>query len=109
MTLVTRTLRVLTHFAGVVFFLALISPLAANCDEKTIKILPVKVEAEKTLAELPAALTAKEEAEIDEMVLPMPPNWIGDFDGIRKRNLVRILVPYSKTYYFVDRAQQVRN
>ena len=30
--------------------------------------------------------------------------WAGDFDGMVKRRLIRILVPYSKTYYFVDRA-----
>jgi membrane-bound lytic murein transglycosylase MltF len=30
----------------------------------------------------------------------------GDLDGMIQRRLVRILVPYSKTYYFVDRANQ---
>jgi membrane-bound lytic murein transglycosylase MltF len=30
--------------------------------------------------------------------------WAGDLDGMVKRRLIRILVPYSKTYYFVDRA-----
>ena len=32
--------------------------------------------------------------------------WIGDFDGMVKRRRIRFLVPYSKTYYFVDRAVQ---
>lgn len=32
--------------------------------------------------------------------------WIGDFDGMVKRRVVRVLVPYSKTFYFVDRAVQ---
>jgi membrane-bound lytic murein transglycosylase MltF len=32
--------------------------------------------------------------------------WTGDLDGMIKRRLVRVLVPYSKTYYFVDRAVQ---
>jgi len=32
--------------------------------------------------------------------------WIGDLDGMIKRRIVRVLVPYSKTYYFVDRAVQ---
>jgi hypothetical protein len=32
--------------------------------------------------------------------------WAGDLDGMIKRRLMRILVPYSKTYYFVDRAVQ---
>ena len=26
-----------------------------------------------------------------------------DFDGMLKRRVVRILVPYSKTYFFIDR------
>jgi len=32
--------------------------------------------------------------------------WTGDFDGMIKRRRIRFLVPYSKTYYFVDRAVQ---
>src|SRR5262245_49971814 len=32
--------------------------------------------------------------------------WTGDLDGMIKRRLVRILVPYSKTFYFVDRGTQ---
>ena len=32
--------------------------------------------------------------------------WTGDLDGMIKRRVIRVLVPYSKTYYFVDRAIQ---
>src|SRR5207249_1487908 len=32
--------------------------------------------------------------------------WTGDFDGMVKRRVIRVLVPYSKTFYFVDRAIQ---
>jgi membrane-bound lytic murein transglycosylase MltF len=32
--------------------------------------------------------------------------WTGDLDGMIKRRMIRALVPYSKTYYFVDRAVQ---
>jgi len=32
--------------------------------------------------------------------------WTGDFDGMVKRRRIRFLVPYSMTYYFVDRAVQ---
>src|SRR2546430_13507396 len=32
--------------------------------------------------------------------------WTGDFEGMVKRRRIRFLVPYSKTYYFVDRAVQ---
>jgi membrane-bound lytic murein transglycosylase MltF len=56
---------------------------------------------------LPAAqLSAAEEAEVDSLVLPVPEAWIGDFEGMRSRRLVRILVPYSKTFFMVDRGRQ---
>src|SRR5262245_7052678 len=32
--------------------------------------------------------------------------WVGDFDGMVQRRQIRILVPYSKTLYFVDRGEQ---
>ena len=32
--------------------------------------------------------------------------WTGDLDGMIKRRLIRILAPYSKTFYFVDRGVQ---
>jgi len=32
--------------------------------------------------------------------------WTGDFDGMVKRRMIRVLVPYSKTLYFVDRGIQ---
>lgn len=33
--------------------------------------------------------------------------WSGDFDGMQKRRLIRILVPFSKTIYFIDRGEQL--
>jgi ABC-type amino acid transport substrate-binding protein len=32
--------------------------------------------------------------------------WVGDFDGIVQRRLLRLLTPYSRTHYFVDRGVQ---
>lgn len=60
----------------------------------------------EAIANTPVELTAAEEKEIEKMVLPVPPNWIGDFDGMRKRGMIRVLVPYSKTYFYVDGGQQ---
>lgn len=40
-----------------------------------------------------------------ESTLSIPAPWTGDFDGMRKRRLVRILVPYNKTHYFLDKGQ----
>lgn len=39
--------------------------------------------------------------------LPQLKPWTGDFDGMQKRRVVRILVPYSKTLFFVDRGRQM--
>jgi membrane-bound lytic murein transglycosylase MltF len=38
--------------------------------------------------------------------LPLLKPWTGDFDGMRKRRVVRILVPYSKTIYFLDKGAE---
>lgn len=54
----------------------------------------------------PAQLSAAEESEVDAMVLPVPGAWIGDLDGMRASRTVRILVPFSKTFYQVDRGRQ---
>lgn len=35
-------------------------------------------------------------------LLPTNENWIGDLDGMRVRKRIRILVPYSKTFYSID-------
>ena len=34
--------------------------------------------------------------------------WTGDFDGMMKRRTIRVLVPYSKTLYFIDFAGNPR-
>jgi membrane-bound lytic murein transglycosylase MltF len=38
--------------------------------------------------------------------LVYPRVWTGDLDGMKKRRLVRMLVVYSKTFYFLDKARQ---
>lgn len=34
-------------------------------------------------------------------------NWTGDLDGMLDRKLIRILVPYSKTIYFIDLGEEL--
>ncbi len=41
-----------------------------------------------------------------ESVLDLDQKWTGDFDGMAERHLIRALVPYSKTFYFLDGADQ---
>jgi membrane-bound lytic murein transglycosylase MltF len=57
--------------------------------------------------ELPAVeLTPAEIAEVQKLVLPVLPDWTGDFEGMRERRLIRVLVPYSKTFFELDRGRQ---
>jgi len=37
------------------------------------------------------------------MLLPTNDVFTGDLDGMRRRNHIRILVPFSKTFYFIDK------
>ena len=53
--------------------------------------------------EAPADPAAKDSGTISESLLPTNEPWIGDLDGMRKRRQIRLLVPYSKTFYFVDK------
>ncbi|WP_166367311.1 hypothetical protein [Pseudomonas akapageensis] len=63
--------------------------------------------AAKVLPELPSVeLTPAEEAEVQHLVLPVPPSWTGDFDAMRQRRMVRILVPYSRTFFVVNRGRE---
>ncbi len=53
------------------------------------------------------ASPTSEDQRISEVsiTLPVPKTWAGDLDDMYKRRLVRILVPYSKTLYFLDKGQ----
>src|SRR5262249_39855271 len=45
-------------------------------------------------------------ADVNAMALPIYPIYTGDFDGMKKDRLIRFLVPYSKTIYFLDKGQE---
>lgn len=44
--------------------------------------------------------------ETRQLGLDMVKPWTGDLDGMVKRRVVRILVPYSKTMFFLDKGKQ---
>jgi len=54
------------------------------------------------------AVDTEQDADEDmaELALPIPEPWTGDFDGMREKRLIRILVPYSKTFFFLDRGRK---
>ena len=43
----------------------------------------------------------------EKLTLPLPKTWTGDFDGMRQRRVVRVLVPYSRAYFFLDRGAEL--
>src|SRR5215831_2845783 len=47
---------------------------------------------------------SKEARETHALPIPDAP-WTGDFDGMRKRRMIRVLVVYNKTNYFIDKGQ----
>jgi membrane-bound lytic murein transglycosylase MltF len=60
-----------------------------------------------TTAAAHAQAPAKPPAAQNPFALPsIDTKWTGDLDGMVKRRLIRILAPYSKTFYFVDRGVQ---
>lgn len=42
----------------------------------------------------------------NESVLPPSVEWRGDFEALVQRRIFRVLIPYSKTFYFLDKATQ---
>ena len=61
--------------------------------------LPLLAEAQGAQARPPAP-----SATVDQSLVVKP--WTGDLDGMVKRRRIRILTPYSKTHYFIDRGVQ---
>ena len=45
-------------------------------------------------------------SEAEAPALPALKPWTGDFDHMKERRLVRIIVPFSKTIYFVDKGAE---
>lgn len=41
--------------------------------------------------------------DVPPSMLPVNDTWIGDLDGMRARKSIRMLVPFSKTFYFIDK------
>ena len=68
-------------------------------------ILTTAIFLQTLLAILFISINATETRAI-EFDLELGKKWSGDFDGMTERHLIRALVPYSKTFYFLDGADQ---
>ncbi len=49
-----------------------------------------------------SAVAASEKKPQQKHTLTLNQKWIGDFDGMLKERIIRVLVVYSKTFYFLD-------
>jgi membrane-bound lytic murein transglycosylase MltF len=54
-----------------------------------------------------AGQATAEKVSSSKTALPMRGAWTGDLDGMKDRRLIRILVPYSKTIFFIDKGEQL--
>lgn len=54
-----------------------------------------------------AGLLSAQSARGEKTRLPMLKAWSGDLDGMKSQRVVRILVPYSKTIYFIDKGEEI--
>jgi membrane-bound lytic murein transglycosylase MltF len=45
-------------------------------------------------------------ADDEKTALPAFAPWVGDFDGMQQRRQIRLIVPYSKTIFFIDKGDQ---
>jgi len=59
-----------------------------------------------TVVATPLFAKTAEKPSTPEDAVPGNQPWIGDFDGMAKRRLIRALVVYSKTFYFLDQGRQ---
>jgi membrane-bound lytic murein transglycosylase MltF len=58
-----------------------------------------------SVAMLSAPAAAETDSAPERSLLEIKP-WVGDFDGMAKRRIIRALVVYSKTFYFLDKGRQ---
>jgi membrane-bound lytic murein transglycosylase MltF len=53
-----------------------------------------------------ASATGGQAADEEKTALPAFAQWVGDFDGMQQRRQIRLIVPYSKTIFFIDKGDQ---
>jgi membrane-bound lytic murein transglycosylase MltF len=53
-----------------------------------------------------SAADASDKKPLQEEFLAPNRKWVGDFDGMLKDRVIRVLVAYSKTFYFLDHGRQ---
>lgn len=62
--------------------------------------------AQEAAGEVLKEATPSAESAAEDSLLPPLSKWTGDFDGMRERRVIRLLVPFSKTFYFIDKGGQ---
>jgi hypothetical protein len=70
--------------------------------------------ARRTLATLLVAFSGVAPVAAQDKAAPAAPRqlslanepWAGDFDGMLGRRIIRVLIPYSRTLYYVDKGHE---
>jgi len=70
----------------------------------TFYVVPCTIAAAEN-SQKPSGAAAKDDEEVSEFIIPAHTAWKGDFDGMKERKRIRILVPPSKTFFFYDKAR----
>ena len=69
-------------------------------------VLGLSVLAPLVFSPVAAQTTLPALSEAEAPALPPLKPWTGDFDQMKERRLVRILVPFSRTIYFLDKGAE---
>ncbi|WP_168792013.1 transglycosylase SLT domain-containing protein [Paraburkholderia aromaticivorans] len=80
---------------------AIISILVATTTQAAA-LQPPSQAASSTVPASPSSTTAAGVRNLDIAIKP----WTGDFDAMLERRMIRFLVPYSRTLYFVDKGRE---
>ncbi len=82
-------------------------PFRTSGFRRLLALLALFGVASPVCSQTPAVTPSVPATTIAPVKLPGLATWSGDLDGLLKRRTFRLLVPYSKTLYFIDRGRQM--
>jgi membrane-bound lytic murein transglycosylase MltF len=97
-------MRDLGHAWQVKLLLLVVAAAASGCSPKGTATKPAAAAPSQAVAALPPP--AYEAAMPPEMRSLVDKTYTGDFDGMVKRRLIRVGVPFNRTFYFIDKGVQ---
>jgi len=77
-----------------------------NQEKPDQKTLPAHNEKQTAKAVSPPSMPENQETLFDGNLKKLNEKWTGDFNAMAARNIIRVLVPYSEPFYFLDGIDQ---